>query len=173
MSHYTLQTNAAGIVGALLLQGIAFSCLWVPLTTVALSSVPRTKMSDATGLNTLIRQIGGSLGLAAFATLINRYMAQARGSLGARVSIGSTLAYQRLAGIQQLLTSRGLDAESARQASYRALNGIVMREATVLTFEKLFLLAGILFLLVLPLLAFLKSPTHLATAQKLDVHVEV
>jgi DHA2 family multidrug resistance protein len=173
MSHYTLQTNAAGIVVALLLQGIAFSCLWVPLTTVALSSVPRTKMSDATGLNTLIRQIGGSLGLAAFATLINRYMTQARGSLSAHVSIGSTLAYQRLAGMQQLLTSHGLDAESAKQTSYRALNGIVMQQATVLTFEKLFLLAGILFLLVLPLLAFLKSPTHVTAQQKVDVHVEV
>jgi DHA2 family multidrug resistance protein len=172
MSHYTLQTSASGIVGALLLQGIAFSCLWVPLTTVALSSIPRTKMSDATGLNTLIRQIGGSLGLAAFATLINRYMTQARMGLGAHVSIGSSLAYQRLQAMQGLLTSHGLDPESAKQASYRALNGIVMQQASVLTFEKLFLLSGILFLVVLPLLYFLKSPTHAGPAPKVDVHIE-
>src|SRR5207237_7767488 len=61
MSHYTLATSTSGIIGALILQGIAFSCLWVPLITVALSSVPRAKVADATGLNALIRQIGGSL----------------------------------------------------------------------------------------------------------------
>ena len=48
----------------------------MPLTTVALASIPRNKLADATGLNSLVRQIGGSLGLAVFATLMTRYPVQ-------------------------------------------------------------------------------------------------
>src|SRR5262249_28509319 len=73
MSHYTLQTSTSNILSTLILQGIAFSCLWVPLTTVALSSIPRHKLSDATGSNSLLRQIGGSMGLAVFGTLLPRF----------------------------------------------------------------------------------------------------
>jgi DHA2 family multidrug resistance protein len=59
MSHYTLATAPGGIIGVLVLQGVAFSCLFIPLTTVALASIPRHKLADATGMNSLLRQIGG------------------------------------------------------------------------------------------------------------------
>jgi hypothetical protein len=65
MSHYTLSTSSSDIVAVLVIQGVAFACLFIPLTTVALAKVPRNRLADATGLNSLIRQIGGSLGLAA------------------------------------------------------------------------------------------------------------
>jgi len=52
------------------------------------------------------------------------------------------------------------------------MGGLVGQQALVLTFEKLFLLAGILFLFVLPLLFFLKSPDH-GDQIKVDVHVEM
>jgi hypothetical protein len=50
---------------------------------------------------------------------------------------------------------------------------MVQRQAGVLAFEKVFLLAGILFLLVLPLLLLLKGPTGAAGAAKADAHVEL
>ena len=53
----------------------------------------------------------------------------------------------------------------------RALDGAVQRQATLLGFEKLFLLAGLCFLLVLPLLYFLKTPEQ--AGPKADVHVEL
>ena len=70
MSHYTLATSARSVVGAIVIQGLGFAAIFVPLTTVALARIPRYRLTDATGLNSLLRQIGGSLGLAAFATLL-------------------------------------------------------------------------------------------------------
>jgi DHA2 family multidrug resistance protein len=172
MSHYTLMTTPSGIWSTLILQGAAFACLFVPLTTVALASIPRQRMADATGLNSLLRQIGGSIGLAVFATFISRFQAVAKAGVGAHVVAGRPEVMQRLGGFTQLLASRGFDPASARQAAERALTGAVMQQSMVLTFEKLFLLSGILFLLVLPLLLFLKAPES-GVAQKVDVHVEV
>jgi DHA2 family multidrug resistance protein len=172
MSHYTLDTSSAGIISTLIFQGIAFSCLWVPLTTVALSTIPRHKMADASGSNSLIREIGGSVGLAIFATLLTRTQVGARAGLMAHLNPGRPEVMARLAMTRQMLGVRGgLDATTAREGSRRMLEFMVDRQAMVLSFEKMFLLAGILFALVLPLLFFLKTPK--VASEKVDVHVEI
>jgi DHA2 family multidrug resistance protein len=160
MSHYTLATSAAGIVGTLLIQGVAFACLFIPLTTVALSTIPRPKLADATGLNSLLRQIGGSIGLAVFASLIPRFTTQAMYGMTAHMVAGRPEVDQRLGMMTQLLMRQGASARDASRESIRLLWGLTMRQATVLTFEKLFMLSGILFVLVMPLLIFLRSPEH-------------
>ncbi len=172
MSHYTLDTTSGDVVAVLVIQGVAFACLFIPLTTVALASIPRHSLADATGLNSLLRQIGGSLGLAAFASLIPRYTKQATTAISAHVESGRPEVLDRLALISNTLISRGYDAVSAKMAAGRVLGGAIARQATVITFERLFFLSGVLFLLVLPLLIFLKSPDH-KNAVKVDVHVEV
>ncbi len=174
MSKYTLDTDPSGIIGALVVQGIGFACLWVPLTTVALSSIPRHKLADATGSNSLVRQIGGSVGLAIFATVLTRAQYTARAGLVAHVDPGRIEVQARLAAGQQALTGRGLDLTSARLAAMRAVDAVVSRQVAVLSFEKMFLLAGILFLLVMPLLFFLKAPkSGGGSGVKADAHVEL
>jgi DHA2 family multidrug resistance protein len=160
MSHFTLATGTSQIMTALVIQGLGFSCLFVPLTTVALSTIPRHKLSDATGLNSLFRQMGGSIGLAVFATMLSR------GNVGARASLLNDLTafrpevQARVGAIQAALSARGYDFATARQGALAALEGMTRQQAAVLSFERLFLLAGMLFLAVLPLLFFLKSPSH-------------
>ncbi len=171
MSHYTLATTQRDIIVVLILQGIAFACLFIPLTTVALSEIPRHKLPDATGLNSLFRQIGGSLGLAIFASLIPRFTAAATASIAAHVSLTRPEVATRVDAMTHAFMARGYDPTSAAQAAQAAMQGIVAREAAVLMFEKLFLVSGIAFLVVLPLLIFLKSPEH-GEGPKVEVHVE-
>jgi DHA2 family multidrug resistance protein len=160
VSHVTLQTTAEGITHPIMLQGIGFSFLFVPLTTAALSEIPRTKLADATGLNSLLRQVGASMGLAVFATLLSRYAIQAKAAIGAHVALDRPEVQERLAALTAGFTGRGLDPVSAREAALRALNGIVTQQAMVIAFERVLLLSGLLMLCVLPLLWFLKVKRH-------------
>ncbi|MCC7260937.1 MAG: DHA2 family efflux MFS transporter permease subunit [Candidatus Latescibacteria bacterium] len=173
MAHYTLETSASSVVGAIILQGVGFACLFVPLTTVAMARIPRYRLADAAGLNALLRQIGGSLGLAAFATLLPDFVAEARAGLSAHVVAGNPEIAHRLAGLQQTLISRGFDPYSALQAAQRLLGQLVYREATVIAFERMFMLAGLAFLLILPLVVFLKAPRLPAGAPPPEVPVEL
>jgi DHA2 family multidrug resistance protein len=170
MGHYTLATSNRDVVQVLIIQGVAFSCLFIPLTTMALSTIPRHRLSDATGLNSLLRQTGGSMGLAVFATLLSRFATRARGDMLAHFTMSSQAMAARISGIQRMLQARGLDAISAQQDAARMIDGQLRRQALLLSFEKLFYLSGILFLLVLPLVFFLKAPK---SAEKIDVHVEM
>jgi MFS transporter, DHA2 family, multidrug resistance protein len=156
VSHVTLASSSAGIVHAIVLQGVGFSFLFVPLTTAALANVPRAHLADATGLNSLLRQVGASIGLAVFATLLSRYGAHARAAVVAHVSLDRPAVQERLAALAGGFAQRGLDPVSARAAALRALDGIVTRQSTVLAFEQVLLLTGVCFLCVLPLLLFLR-----------------
>jgi DHA2 family multidrug resistance protein len=170
MGHYTLMTSKTDIVRVLIIQGVAFSCLFIPLTTIALSSIPRHRLSDATGLNSLLRQTGGSVGLAVFATLMGRWATTARGGMLAELTTSRAAVAARVAGIQKMLMGRGLDPASAQAGAIAMIDGGVRQQALVLSFERLFYLSGILFLLVLPLVFFLKMPPN---AEKIEVHVEM
>ncbi len=175
MSHFTLQTSQGGVILALTLQGLGFSCLFVPLSTVALSAIPRHLMADATGLNSLFRQVGGSVGLAIAATLLSRYAAQARTALVSHVTASDPAAVGRLKQTAGGFVARGVDIAAARDLAMRAVDGTIALASQLLAFERVFLLAGIAFLLVLPLLFFLKTPDDLPAAphEKVDVHIEI
>jgi DHA2 family multidrug resistance protein len=170
MGHYTLATSARDIVNVLIIQGVAFSCLFIPLTTVALSTIPRHRLPDATGLNSLLRQTGGSVGLAIFATMLSRFATRARDAMLASVSMDRTAVMSRLNGLQHALTGRGIPQSEAPGMAAKMIDGQIRQQAMVLSFERLFYLAGISFLCVLPLVFFLKTPEH---AEHIDVHVEI
>ena len=106
-SHFTLQTTAAGVVGTLLVQGVGFACLFVPLTTAALSNIPRQRLTDATGLNSLLRQIGGSVGLAIFATLLTRCARLARHDLVSHLAPERPEVLARLGAMTSAFLARG------------------------------------------------------------------
>jgi DHA2 family multidrug resistance protein len=169
MSRYTLETTSSSVVLAIVIQGLGFAALFVPLTTVALAGIPRFRLADATGLNSLLRQIGGSLGLAGFATLLPHFVAMARSGLAAHVDPGRPEVMARLGAIQAGLAARGLDASAARAGALRILDGMLGQQAAVLGFERMFLFAGLAFLLVIPFAMFLRRPAG-APKAKIDLH---
>ena len=73
MSRFTLATSHEEILWPQMIQGVALACIFIPLSTVALATIDRRRMGDATGLNNLVRQLGGSFGVAIFAALLDRY----------------------------------------------------------------------------------------------------
>jgi MFS transporter, DHA2 family, multidrug resistance protein len=159
-SQLTLQSTARDVIVALGIQGVGFACLFVPLTTVALANIPRHQLSDATGLNSLLRQIGGAVGLAVFVTLLDNFAAVARVSVSSHVTELSPATAQRLELMTRGFVHSGLDLASSKAAALLSLQGLVSRQAMVLAFEKVFLISGFMFIAIVPLLLLLKKPKN-------------
>ena len=154
----------------MLITGFGFACLFVPLTTAALSYIPRANMTDATGLNSLMRQIGGSIGVAVFATYLTRSIVRASASVSWHASWLHAAVVNKVHQSTLAMIAHGYDPVLAQKLGYASLGGEVARQGSVLGFEKLFLLQGIAFLCVLPLLFFLK--VNRVSAVKVDVHMD-
>jgi len=73
-SSLSLFSEHHSIVLPLILRGFAMGLLFTPLSTLALSEIPKHKMAQASGLFNVIRQIGGSFGVAMMGTLLTRRM---------------------------------------------------------------------------------------------------
>jgi DHA2 family multidrug resistance protein len=167
MAGFTLQTSLAQIILATLVQGVGFSCLFIPLAAASLTHIPKHRLADATGLNSLFRQLGGSIGLAVFATLLTRYATVARAGIAVHLTPLRSEVTSRLGQITAGLGARGLDPASARTGAMKALTGLVFGQGMTLAFERTFYVAGLVFLTVLPLLYFIRvgrrpaGPVHL------------
>jgi DHA2 family multidrug resistance protein len=71
-SQLSLYSEHAQIMLPLVLRGFAMGLLFTPLSTLALSNIPRQKIAQASGLFNVIRQLGGSFGVAFMATMLTR-----------------------------------------------------------------------------------------------------
>src|SRR5258706_7358946 len=156
-AHFTTQSGMADFFWPLVFRGVGLGLIFVPLTNLALADLPMSKIPNGTGLFNLMRQLGGSVGIALSATLVQRFTAIHRAELAASVTPYSEVARERLATIANALMARGDAPAIAQTKAVGVLNDIVTTQAKMLSFEQLFLLFGMIFVLSLPLLLLMHS----------------
>jgi DHA2 family multidrug resistance protein len=139
-------------------QGISLSLLFVPLTTITMDPIPRERMGNATSIFNLMRNIGGSLGIAMATTILARRQQLHTSVLGAHVDAYSPQARALLEQLRAAFVARGADLATAARQAQAAVWGLVQRQASMLSFTDVFRLLAVLFLALLPLLFLMRSP---------------
>ncbi|AJE03417.1 DHA2 family efflux MFS transporter permease subunit [Geobacter pickeringii] len=158
MQRFTLEASYWNFAWPRIILGVGLAMLFVPLTTVTLASIPREEMGNATGMFNLLRNIGGSVGIAAAATLLSRFAQFYQNVLISNVTQFNPVARQTIGTWKQALMARGIDGASAETKSLAALYGIVQRQAGMLAYNRIFWIVGLTFLGVMPLLLLLRKP---------------
>ena len=99
LSHFTTLSGQHDFLWPMILRGIGLGLVFVPLTNLALADLPMDRIPNGTGLFNLLRQLGGSVGIALSATLLSRFEATDHARLAENVSRFSELTRTRLDGI--------------------------------------------------------------------------
>ena len=139
-------------------QGFALSMLFVPLTTISMDPIPRERMGNATSLFNLMRNIGGSIGIATTGTMLARQQQAQINVLGAHVSALDPATQTMFASMRAGFIASGADAYTATQRAYGSLFGMVQQQAAIVSFVSIFRLLGIIFLLLIPLTLLMRRP---------------
>ena len=139
------------------IQGFGFGVFFVALSTAALSTLEKKLMTAGSGLYTVSMQVAGSIGIAVSATLLTRGENWNRALLMEHVSDFHGSTAERLSAYASLLTSHGLDAVGAGQGALGMLDNLVMRQSLMLSFNRCFFYAAVLFVFALPLMFLIKS----------------
>jgi DHA2 family multidrug resistance protein len=143
-----------------LLQGTALGLLFVPLTTVTHDPIPQEQMGNATSIFNLMRNIGGSIGIASMTTLVARHTQSHTNILSAHVTPYDTPTRLIFEGLRRAFQAQGADLATATRRAYAALFGMVQQQAAMLSFVDAFRVLGFLFLLALPLILLMRRPRH-------------
>jgi DHA2 family multidrug resistance protein len=158
LSQLNLQAGYWDIFWPQLLQGVGMSLLFVPLTTISMDAIPREKMGNATSLFNLMRNIGGSIGIAVTGTLLARHSQVTVNTLGANVTAYDPASQTMLFQLRAAFIAAGSDAATATTRAYAALFGMLQRQATMVSFVGIFQLLGVMFIALVPLVLLMKRP---------------
>jgi len=162
LSELNLNAGYWDVFWPQVLQGIALSFLFIPLMTLSMADIPKEKMGNATSIFNLMRNIGGSIGIAVMTTFLARRSQMHQNRLVERVSAGNLTTERMLAGLQGWFHIRGFDDYWASRKALAALYEMVQRHAAMLSFVEAFWVMGVMFLAMLPLLLLLRHKRPIA-----------
>jgi DHA2 family multidrug resistance protein len=151
-----LMTSTGDLFWPLAVTGIGFAFLFVPLTTAALANIARHEIAAAAGVNSLVRQVGGSIGLSIFANLFTTYSHRAAAGLAQNVTMLRPEVAAQAMATRSAIISHGVSPDAASALTQQAIAGRNLIQGTVIGFDKTFILQTIAFVVVIPLLLFLR-----------------
>ncbi|MBV9109199.1 MAG: MFS transporter, partial [Gemmatimonadetes bacterium] len=154
---------------ALFIRGLGLGFLFTPVNNVAYASLHPSEAQQAAGLINLSRQLGGSFGIALLATFVTVHTQQHRVDLVSNVYAGNPVVEQRVSMLEAGLQSRGVQPGVAHQAAMKALDGEVMQQAAMLSYNDAWLLLLESFVVVAPAVLLLRRPKA-GVAMPADAH---
>ena len=155
MTGFSLQMGMAPVITSGVLQGFGLGCTFVPLNTLALSNLPRHIMTQGTALRSLMRNLGGSIGISIFETLLIQNTQIVHSRLVEHLRPDNPLARAPfLAAPFSLSNPSGL----------AALNAEVTRQASMVAYIDVFTSMMIIVAAMIPLLLVVRPPQRTRAA---------
>jgi len=137
-------------------QGVALALLFIPLMALSMSSIPKEKMGNATSIFNLMRNIGGSFGIALMTTFLARRSQFHQSRLVGNINPGNLKMRTMIAGMQAWFQSHGVDGVDAHRKALAAVYGLVQQHAAMLAFVEAFWVMAVMFFALLPFLLLLR-----------------
>jgi len=158
MARYNLQISFWDAAIPRIVMGVGLAFLFVPLATVSFAFLSPEKTGMGTGLFNLMRNIGGSVGIALVNTLLARRTQFHQYRLVGNVS-NYNPAYQRwLNAVIAGLMAKGQSYLSAQKQALGIVYAAVIRQATMMSFIDVFWLLGVVMIALLPLVFIMRRP---------------
>ena len=127
LSRLTLQVAMSSIVPANVLMGFGLGFIFVPLATLAVGTLRNDQMGNATGIQNLMRNVGGSVGIAWLSTMLARYAQAHQVYMAGRVSTLDPAYQARLGALAKAFAANFSPAEALHKAQAVIYNTLLQQ----------------------------------------------
>ena len=154
----TPDTAGSNFFWILILRGFGMGLLSVPISTMSLSTLKGQQIGQGAAFSGMMRQLGGSFGVALISTFVTRETQIHRTDMVSKLDVNSQLVQQRVASLTSGMEAKGMSSNTALGSAYQILDGSVTQQSTLLAYMDVFLWVGIMFLVCVPfVLLFIKT----------------
>jgi DHA2 family multidrug resistance protein len=153
----TPDTSKDAFFWMLLMRGFGLSLLFIPITGLSLSTLKMQEIGQGAAFTGMMRQLGGSFGVAAITTFISNRNMMYRSNLVSHLDVNNPSVMQRLAGLKQSFIAKGMTPDMALQSAYKVMDYTVAKQATVMSYMDVFLYLGVLFFCCIPFILFVRN----------------
>ena len=153
----TPDTGETNFFWMLIVRGLGMGMLFIPITTLSLSTLKGQEIGQGASFTGMMRQLGGSFGVASITTYMSARNMVHRSDLVTRLSTNDPAVSQRVNALQHSFMSKGLPPDVALQSAYKALDYAVTKQSGVLSYMEVFLYLGLLFLICIPFMLMVRA----------------
>ncbi len=167
LSRLTLQISTANVSWPLVLNGLAMGFVFVPMTTLSVSTLRQDQIYQSTGLYSLMRNVGAGVGISVIVALQSRLAQVHQTALSAHATPYDAAFRQRMGAMTGALISRGFLPDMAQRMAAAGIYRELLRQAALLSFMDCFRWLGVTCLLCGPLVLLFKkgragaAPVHI------------
>ena len=158
LGHLTTQSGLADTQLGLMVRGFGLGLVFIPIQTVAFAGLQGAQIAQGSALYNLMRQLGGSFGIAVLNTYITNMTQYHRADIVSSLYSGNSIYQDRLNGAAGALIGDGYSASAAQAGALHVLNQAVQAQASVMAYNNAFILLGITFLIAMPAVLLLRKP---------------
>jgi len=159
LGHLTTAAGEPDARSALLIRGLGLGFLFTPINNVAYGALDPRDAQQASGLINLARQLGGSFGIAILNSYVTYETQFHRVDLLTNVYPYNPAVLQRLHDVTGGLMAHGYSALNAQHAALGVLDQMVMRQASMLSFNDAWMMILLSFVIASPAILFLRKPS--------------
>jgi DHA2 family multidrug resistance protein len=152
LSHSTLETGQSDVLVPLLIRGVGMALLFVPLTTLAMADLKGPELGQGSGLNNMMRQLGGSFGIAILTTVIHNRSGFHRSNLIEHINPYNPTFTDRINMLTHRFMALGKSTGDATHMAMQAIEGTIARQTMLLTYDDAYWISGLVMLFSIPLL---------------------
>jgi len=160
LSRLNLTTDFATVNFLRIILGAGVGMIFVPLTTMTLSTVPKEEMGNATGIYNFLRNCGGSFGVAIVTTVFARRAQFHHARLGEHLTPYDAALRHSLGGVSLPLPDSGVGPYGFDMSTLALLDRQLDVQSMMLSFNDAFYVSFVLMLFVFPLVLLLKRQKH-------------
>ncbi|WP_420238969.1 DHA2 family efflux MFS transporter permease subunit [Telmatobacter bradus] len=160
LSHINLTISMWTVAIPNFINGFAGGFIFVPLTTLAMGMLPRQEIGNASGVYNLLRNVGGSVGIATVTTMLVRGAQRHQNYLAANLSPANLQAQTFAKGLGTKFLMGGSDPVTSQLKAVGMLYRNLQQQASLMAYADNFRMLGYLALACLPLVLLPKRPRH-------------
>jgi DHA2 family multidrug resistance protein len=153
----TPDTRESAFFWMLIMRGIGMGMLFIPITALSLSTLKGQEIGQGASFTGMMRQLGGSFGIALITTFMASQNVVHRSALVTHMASDNPAVQQRVQRLQQTFIAKGMAPDVALASAYKALDYGVMKQAAVLSYMDVFLYIGLMFLFCIPFVLLVKE----------------
>jgi MFS transporter, DHA2 family, multidrug resistance protein len=166
MTSLTLGMDYWALAFPRLIQGVAVGFIFVPLSTLTLATIRRDKLVNATAVYGMMRNIGGSVGIALLTTLLAHRSQIHQSQLVGHITVWDPETRARLVSWTSHFATQGTDAFTAERRAVAMLYRETVTQAQLLAYTDSFWLLALVFAcapLILPFMRRIRLTTPPST----------
>jgi DHA2 family multidrug resistance protein len=157
MAQLNLFADFNTILWPRVVMSVGMGFLFIPLTTLTLSGIRKEEMGNATAIFNLLKNLGGSFGVAFVTTLLARGAQFHQFRLVDHLTPFDRNLQLAVPQISQTLQERGFTPSLSDQGAMGVIYRALLRQASMLSFNDVFSVLAMLMVLILPLILLMRQ----------------